>query len=493
MEPNKTNVLKNIHCKWSYRAMIILLISPVIVQTSCKKLVEIDAPITSLTAKNVYTDNATATAVLTGIYASMGSGGTNYTGYNGLSLRTGLSGDELSLWAGGFDGGDNQQLYENNLLAQKPIGVGPWQVFYQQLLTINSAIEGLEASSSLTPAVKKQLLGEAMFMRAFFHFYLVNFYGDVPLALTSDWRINTVAHKTPKHQVYQQVIADLKEAQSLLNDNYLQNDALTPYKTGSEERVRPTKWAAAALLARVYLYTKDWANAEAQATLVINNNSRYSLSSLDVAFTKNNPEAIWQIQYVITDWGTEGYHFILTGEPGFAQPTFLSAFLLNAFEPGDNRKSNWIDSFNNGTDTWYFPNKYKAQSDPNNTEYFMVLRLAEQYLIRAEARAQQSNTNGAVADLNAIRLRAGITAYGGSTAQAPLLSAILHERQVELFTEWGHRWFDLKRTGTIDAVMTTVLPIKRPGFTWNTDWQLYPLSSNDIQINPNLAPNNPGY
>lgn len=462
------------------------------VQASCKKWVEIDAPITSLTAKNVYTDNATAVAVLTGIYATMGSGNSNYTGLNGISLRTGLSGDELTLWSGGFDGGDLHQLYQNNLLAQKPIGINPWQEYYQRLLTINSAVEGLESSTALNPAVKKQLLGEARFLRAFFHFYLVNFYGDVPLAMTSDWRINAVAHKTPKDDVYKQIITDLKEAQNLLSDKYVQSDAMTVSSSGSEERVRPTKGAATALLARVYLYTKDWANADAQSTAVINNNTLYGLNSLEAAFTKNNREAIWQIQYVNTDWGTEGYHFILTEDPGYERPTYLSSFLLDAFEPGDNRKTNWVGSFDNGVTTYYYPNKYKAQYDPNNTEYFMVLRLAEQYLIRAEAKAQLNKISDAQADLNAIRNRAGLP---NTTANDKLLllTVILRERQVELFTEWGHRWFDLKRTANIDTVMSIMYPTKNSGGTWNTSWQLYPLSSEDIRLNSNLAPNNPGY
>ncbi|WP_166437137.1 RagB/SusD family nutrient uptake outer membrane protein [Niastella caeni] len=494
--------MKSIYSFSKYRLMhnrrieglTILLMVAALSIASCKKFVDVHAPITSLTGQNVFTNDATAASVLTGIYGLIGSGSV-YTGANGISLRSGLSADELTLASGTFFG-NNQQLYQNNLSAQIQLSPSYWEDYYQKLLTVNSALEGLNASKALTNAVKNQLLGEAYFLRGFFHFYLVNFYGEVPLSLTSDWRKNAVASRTAKNQVLQHVIEDLKQAQDLLSDKYVKSDALTFYKDGSEERIRPTKWAAAAILARAYLYTGDWANAETQATLVINNNSLYSLNTLAKAFNKNNPEAIWQIQYVNNDRNTEGYHFILSGLPNFLRPTYLSSFLLGAFESGDKRRGEWVGGYSSGSDTFYFPKKYKAQSNPNNSEYLMVLRIAEQYLIRAEARAQQNNLTGAIDDLDKIRQRATlplVAVTNPAISKSALLDAILHERQVELFTEWGHRWFDLKRTGKIDAVMGTVLPVKRPGFTWNTNWQLYPLLQGDINLNPNLAPNNPGY
>lgn len=469
----------------------ILCLTIVLITISCKKLVDVDTPTTSLTGQNTYGNNGTAASVLTGIYGWMGSGGL-YTGYNGISLRCGLSSDELVPWNGAFNGGAYQQLYQNKLSAHMPITPYYWQDYYQRLLTINSAIEGIEASNNLTEAIKKQLLGEAHFLRAFFHFYLVNFYGDVPLATTSDWRVNAIASRTQKKDVYQQIIDDLKRAESLLSEKYLQSDALTAYANGSEERVRPTKWAAAALLARVYLYTEHWADAEAQSTLVLDYNATFHLNNLELAFSRNNPEAIWQIQYVNTNWNTEGFHFILTEEPGFMRPTYLSDFLVNAFEAGDERKKRWVGSFSGNSNTYNFPYKYKSQVDPNNSEYLMVLRLAEQYLIRAEARVQLNKINEAKDDINIIRSRAGLSGITVNDKDS-LLAVILHERQVELFTEWGHRWFDLKRTGAIDSVMNVVYQIKKAGGTWNSNWQLFPLSDIDIMLNPSLAPNNPGY
>ncbi len=124
-------------------------------------------------------------------------------------------------------------------------------------------------------------------------------------------------------------------------------------------------------------------------------------------------------------------------------PVYLSHSLLGSFEDNDERKSNWIDSVIVGSDTFYYPFKYKiAQFGDPVSEYLMVLRLSEQYLIRAEARANQGNLIGASEDLNLIRIRAGLT-NTLAVSQQELISAIMHERQTELFTECGHRWFDL--------------------------------------------------
>jgi hypothetical protein len=123
----------------------------------------------------------------------------------------------------------------------------------------------------------------------------------------------------------------------------------------------------------------------------------------------------------------------------------------------------------------------------------MVLRLGEQYLIRAEARAQQGKVTGAGSaeeDLDAIRTRAGLSPTTAST-QAQMLDAILQERRVELFAEWGHRWLDLKRTNTIDQVMSVVAPSK--GGVWESYKALYPIPFNELLLNPKLKPQNPGY
>jgi hypothetical protein len=117
--------------------------------------------------------------------------------------------------------------------------------------------------------------------------------------------------------------------------------------------------------------------------------------------------------------------------------------------------------------------------------------MGELYLIRAEARAMQGNIAGAQADLNAVRTRAGLSSTTASD-QAGLLAAIVQERRVELFTEWGNRFFDLKRWGIIDSVMTAFAPGKSASSVWKGYMQLLPLPSNDLQQDANLS-QNPGY
>jgi hypothetical protein len=123
------------------------------------------------------------------------------------------------------------------------------------------------------------------------------------------------------------------------------------------------------------------------------------------------------------------------------------------------------------------------------SEYYMVLRLAEQYLIRAEARAHLRNLPGAIADLDSIRNRAGlplISITNPAITREELLIAIQQERQTELFAEWGHRWFDLKRTKQADAVL------KDRKSSWNSTDTLYPVPASERILNPNLTQND-GY
>jgi hypothetical protein len=464
---------------------------------SCKKLVDVDAPYINQNAENIFSTDAAAVSVLTGLYSRVSASTSFAAGLDGTSLLCGLSADELTLYSGVANAALNG-FYKNELLGSGPlanVGGSYWEDFYRNIFKCNSAIEGLEKSTTLSSGVKQQLLGEAKCMRAWFHFLLISLYGDAPLVTTTDYKINNTMSRTSKEDVYQQIFKDLKEAQGLLNDQFVDAD-MKPYG-GAEERVRPTKWLATALLAKAYLYHGDYALAEAEATTVINNTALFSLTSLDNAFLKNSKEAIWQLQPVTTGHNTEdGWVFKLpdTGPSSPYYPVYLSPQLISAFELADQRREKWIDSVIVGTDTYYYPYKYKSATlDAPVTEYQMMFRLGEQYLIRAEARTQQSNLGGAIADLDMIRQRAGLHLIANtnpSISQSALLDTILHERQVELFTESGNRWLDLKRTGKANAVMSLVTPLK--GGSWQTTDQLYPLPYNDILRNSNLK-QNPGY
>jgi starch-binding outer membrane protein, SusD/RagB family len=482
--------LTYLHC----RKLILAFFCVVIIFSSCKKFVEVSTPNNALNGPAVFSSDPTAVASLNGLYVTM-TDQTFIQGRYGISMLAGVSSDELDLYSSSvFTTGE---YYQNNLSNQST--ALHWQSYYGYMQTLNSILDGLSKSTSISEPVKKQLQGESKFLRAFFYFYLVNLYGDVPLLLTSDWRLNSTASRTPKDKVWQQIIQDLKDAQSLLSDVYLQGDAKTPYVIGKEERVRPTKWAASALLARAYLYTGDWVNAEVQAASIINNVSYFSLlPDLNVVFLKNSQEAIWQLMPPNPTSSTKDAPlFIMTAiGPNSNRPAYLSSSLLSSFEQNDKRKDvgNWVDNRTVSGKTYFFPFKYKERFplvDGNPTEYFMVFRLAEQYLIRAEARAKQNKIAEAQSDLNGIRNRAGLP---NTTAadQNSLIAAILHERQLELFTELGNRWLDLKRTGSVDAVMTAIAPLKSPGTQWQSYKQYWPIYIGDIHVNPNLT-QTPGY
>ncbi len=482
-----------------YRTKLSLAAFLVLGTTGCKKFVETDPPPTQLIATSVFNNTSTATSALFTIYQNMYN---NQDCYN-LELYTGLLSDELQVYG-------NQAFF--NTLYHNAMGtsntssgaINTWPNAYNYIYQANVIIAAMQNNNSISSSIAGQLTGEAKFIRAFWHFCQVNAYGDVPLALTADYAVTSKLSKTSRVQVLQQVITDLKDAQNLLNDKYL--DATDT--TITTERVRPNKAAATALLARAYLYLGDYAkdatqyaNAEAQASSVISN-SLYGLVPITPntsnVFAKNSNEAIWQLQIPLpsgTSATPEGNNFILISAPSISS---ISSQLYNSFEPNDLRKANWIGTYQTTSTpalTYYYAYKYKVRQASSVTEYEMVLRLGEQYLIRAEARAQQGSTSGALSDLNIIRNRAGLPNYSGATDKASLLTAILHERQVELFCEWGHRWFDLNRTGAVDAVLGAPGNVcAAKGGVWSTDGhqKLSPIPLNEIQTDPNLT-QNPGY
>jgi starch-binding outer membrane protein, SusD/RagB family len=492
------------NCKIVKRIVfLILAIFTASIPVGCKKFVEADGPKTSLSQANVYNTNVAAISVLTGLYQQM-SQDNFFSGDNSISLFAGLYSDELSL-SSAVSQTDTKTFYYVDSLFSTPNGnkgTEYWSTFYKYVFACNSAIIGLNESDQLTPAIKDQLLGEAMFMRAFVYFYLVNFYGEVPIVTTNDWQANASLSRSSVSEVYQQIIRDLNNARELLSDIYLDGN-LQPY-TSVTERVRPTKWAAIGLLARAYLYNGDWANAEKQASILINYSTMFSILAPDNVFLKNSNECIWQMQPILSGRNTRDAELFLlpaTG-PSSAYPVYLSSQLLKSFESGDLRRygKHWIDSVKVGTAnpvTYYFPYKYKAGVNSSITsvsqlkEYTMLLRLGEQYLIRAEAEAMQGNIQGAIDDINFIRLKHGglVVPLSIPANQAEALAVIIHERQVELFTELGNRWLDLKRYGIADAVMSVIRPLKAAGRPWKSYMQFFPILYSDILKDPSITQN----
>lgn len=455
--------------------------------SGCTSFIEIDPPKNQVVSKSVFISNETAIAALTGIYAQISRDGFGST----ISLTSGLAGDELKNYS---TNSVPTQFYQNVPLARDAYSNTIWTQAYSYIYQANTVLEGCAASSALSGPVKKQLMAEAHFIRAFSYFYLVNLYGEVPLLTTTNYEKNAVSPRVPVSEVYQQITTDLQYAADNLPENYV--DAAS---TGeSTERIRANRFTALALLARVYLYDRSWELAINTAKILIDQTATYDTVSLNSAFLNNNKEAIWQLQMVTppptsnqSTW--EATNYVLITRPnnaGTTKTNTISHNLQISFENGDKRFSNWIGTYTdvtvNPNISYYFPNKYKINTSAVPTERSTVLRLAEQYLIRAEASAQLNDLDQANKDTNIVRKRAGLAPLA-ITDKESMLTAILRERQVELFTEWGHRWFDLKRSGKIDAVMSNVLPDK--GGMWKSSMALWPIPQSDIDNNPNLKQN----
>lgn len=477
--------MKNKNIKLNLSGIMTVACAMLLLGSGCKKFLDIPLPTNQVTSNGVYiTDNATS-AVVTGIFYNMYAESV-YSGTESIGVRAAYYTDELTAI------GTGNVFYTNSLASSN---VSQWASFYRLMYQTNQAIEGIRTTSS-TLNNKNQWLGESLFSRAHLYYYLVNLFGDVPLLLSSDVVVNNKIGRTPKAEVYAQIIADLKEAETLLGTDYKDGFALSTTNRG-----RPNKYAAAALLARVYLENNDWINAEAQSAMIIDNTATFQLVPPAQTFLATSKEMIWGLAPTgagfVKEWGVYNNNMpaVLAGS---ATPTsyvggIMSQSLVGLFDKtADTRFSNWVRTVTKTTPfaEYYLPDKYK--SNVNGAEFVMVLRLAEQYLIRAEARVRQNKLMGASggkADLDAVRLRANLTPSEAAT-QTDLIDAILKERQLELFTEFGFRFIDLKRTGRIDAVMGVVAPVK--GGTWSSFKQIWPIRNEDILINRNLV-QSPGY
>lgn len=445
--------------------------------SGCKKFVEVDPPKTGLISEIVFSSDATATAAISSVYARM-AGSFLGAGSASLIVLNGFTSDELI--PANTANESFRQFYNNNLSSTNTFISSIWSEGYNIIYQCNAILKGLGGSKGVSTLIQKQIEGEALFLRAYTHFHLTNLFGDIPYVINTDYLENSQVSRQEKSHVLNNVIQDLIKAKEQLTDDY----SFSKY-----ERVRVNKWVATALLARVYLFKEDWHNAIQEATEVINHTALFELvPDLNNVFLKESPEAIWQWMPGNADQNsTEGTYFILTGPPNIAS---LTAELIDHFEPGDRRFEHWIGSFTNGITTWYFPFKYKLKEPTaSSQEYSVVMRLAELYLIRAEAKAMQNQLAEAIADLDIIRERAGIPLIADSNPsieKSQLLIAIEHERFSELFTE-NHRWYDLNRTSRSESILGALKP------TWQSTDKLFPLPESELLINPMLKPQNPGY
>lgn len=465
----KTIYKKSYVCHTSLKAM---LFSLVVCLSSCDSFTEVDLPKSQLTSQTVFQDYATANAAIADIYAKLRDTGLLSGTVFGLSAQAGIYTDELDF----YDSSSSASFafYTNAVLPSNGNVSQFWNNAYNQVYACNAVLSGVEAAGFDMPK-KAQLKGEALFIRGLLHFYLLQLFGDIPYVKSTDYKANSIVSRMPLDQVYLQIIEDLTTAQGLLPASY-----------PTSERVRPNSFAVKAILARVSLYMGAWENARQMATAVIDNTSLYGFENeLDKVFLKNSPETIWQFMPSLAGKNTdEGSIFIF--DSGAPPQVALTESLVGSFAQDDLRKSHWIGVVSDENGTWYYPFKYKEfQYSGTSKEYSIVLRLSEQYLIRAEALAKLGDLTGARQDLNKIRNRAGLPNTSAGSKEE-LLEAILEERKKELFTEYGHRFFDLKRTGQLNTALSV-----KPG--WDTTENLLPIPESELTLNPNLKPQNPGY
>lgn len=438
------------------------LLVGLLLASGCKELLD-PQPVQQLADDRAITDAASARAATLGAYDRV----QNYYQLDWPTLGF-LPADNVR-----FNGTLNQylQLDQNNLSADNLLITETWTYIYQAINSANNLVASLPGLTDplLTATEKNQLLGEAYFIRALAYFDLARGWGGVPLVLTPT-RSKENGQGTRRATLaatYDQVLADLTQAEALLPDATTRN--------------RAGKAAARALRARLHLYRQQWPEAEAAATQVLGN-SAYGLvapyrafstapfltseSVLEITFSNADPNTMWN------NW----FPSALGGQYNF-QPVPAAIALLSDPAVGGGRSALLASTTINGAAAIY-GNLYSRSAQRDDPSY--VLRVAELYLIRAEARARQGKLALALADLNAVRTRAGVPASPAATA-ADLLLAIENERRVEFAFE-ADRWFDLVRTGRAGAVL---------GVTDQKKW-VFPIPYNDLVADPDLE-QNPGY
>ena len=436
---------------------LILTLILICTMISCEGFLE-EKPVDAIIDEIAITDYESAESALAGLY-------------NIYPSRPIASLADMSDEQNGVPGDDDFTL---NSIQPLTFLSGIWESYWRAIFRANNVILEIPRVEKLTEEQRDQIIAEAKCIRANIYVaHLTAFWGDIPWTESTDIRTLEKLSRNPQEEVFNNVINDLLEAEA---------DLPVEYETDIKTRTRITKGAATSLLARTYLYQENWEQAEVKATQVINNSSLYQLqANYDDVFVPNSPESIFELwSDIFTNVGIGQLFF-----PSSLDGNYISTptdKIENAFEVGDLRKPTSLTTDAGGV---LYINKYRDVNRTGNLQEIKEIRLAELYLIRAEARARQNNLLGAAQDLNVIRNRAGLSNTPAND-QASMLAAIEQERFVELCFE-GHRWIDLVRTQRVDEVMGEFNP------NWNTRAKLLPIPQSEIDLNSNLLPQNPGY
>ena len=427
---------------------------------SCDKFLDVQ-PRSSISDANTIVDKASAETAINGVYDSFRS----YYGINLQSIGY-LSGDNIQ-WTGSQS--QIQEFINHRVNAENSTVSSVWSGIYTTLNRINHVLEKVPNVQDplLTETLKNKIVGEAYFLRALAYFDLARIWGGAPIVTkpTASPSDNRGISRSSQEQVYAQVLADLNAAETLL--------------PATTDRFRATQKTVWALKSRYYLYQKDYVKAEEFATKVIADAANYQLVKPYNAFFANDArgttESVFEIFYSVNETNNHRTQWQPQQNGGTRQWAPNDAFvaLVNNPEIGGNRSALVAKDNQN---RWYGNMYYRSPA----TDPTFVIRIAELYLIRAEARAHTSKLTDALADLNAIRERAGIAKSAAATAEA-LLLAIENERRIEFALE-PHRWFDLVRTGRAGEVLNVTDPNRL----------LLPVPAEELLIDKALV-QNPGY
>ncbi|HMO62826.1 MAG TPA: RagB/SusD family nutrient uptake outer membrane protein [Ferruginibacter sp.] len=449
------------------KLFISALLITTVTLTSCKKFLDV-APKESTSDDITIVDENSARTAVRGIFNQLSSNA--YYGYTFQTLGF-FSGDNIQ-----YTGSQtvNRQLTNHDVKSDLGALATSWSGIYNTINRANNALEKipqLPVTATFTEAVKNQLIGEAYFVRALAYFDLGRTWGGVQLILkpVTSPASRPVIKRSTLAETYKQVQDDLDAAEALLPNTV--------------NRIRATRKTVWALKARLFLYQKQWDKAVEFATKLIEDKTNYDLlkpyNSFFANSASNTKESVLELYYTSTVTNNQSSQWLPTtkGGVGWIRPTLQIAELLNNPLIGGTRSSLLQKAVVSGIEDWYGNLYYRTPG----TDPAFLIRIAELYLIRAEAYANLDKLTEATADLNAIRERAGLAALPVN-GKNDLLLAIENENRVEFAFE-NHRWYDLVRTGRAASVL---------GIT-NADKLLLPIPFREVLADaPNLE-QNPSY
>jgi len=423
---------------------------------SCEKVLEVD-PVTYIEEGSI-SSRTDAERLLVGCYD-----GLQQTGIYGrhMVIIPGLIADNLS-WEGTTL--EYGQIDNNSILADNALVETIWNAHYETLNRVNYLLSKLPDISELSDAERADFNGQLYFLRALCHFNLVRLFGPVPIKTepTTDLNSNLNPARDGVDAVYEQIVGDLLAAE------------------GNIQNTDPgfaSNGAVDALLAKVYLELGQYTEAVNHATSVISNYG-YSLEPVysDLFTQQVSSEAIFVILFDELDGNRLAEYFYPTSLNGRYEVA-PGDELIEAFGTDDTTRFNASIA---GDDPYC--KKYPNLSTMANNVY--AIRLAEIYLVRAEAEARKNGSVSAIQfDINQVRNRVGL---GDTEAESydDLLLAILHERRVEFAFE-GQRWFDLLRYDLAEVLIESIS---------STNQLLLPIPLSELQANTNPGMyQNPGY